>query len=185
MTREPLRTRPGGEPAGLERVERPRRRAVLGTTGGWNVSDRADRVARQNDLARLDARIAQLRRGTHPQASETPLPAWALTQRSGQPADPRPASSQVWNLRPRTPRPAPRARPRPHHLVPRIPLWPRLAAAHPASPPAGDPTVKLCTRPPSGWRCRRGLHVDGLCALVPTVWNLPARPWRYAKVAAR
>lgn len=50
MTREPLRTRPEGEPAGLERVER------------------------QNDLARLDAPIARLRRGTHPPASETPLP---------------------------------------------------------------------------------------------------------------
>jgi hypothetical protein len=185
MLREQLRTRLAGELAQLERVERPRFLAVLGTTDGWNVADRADRVARENDLARLDARISQLRRGTHPQASKTPLPAGALTQRSGSPADPRPASSQVWNLRPRTPRPAPRAWPRPHHLVPRIPLWPRLAAAHPASPPAGDPTVKLCTRPPSGWRCRRGLHVDGPCALVPTVWNLPARPWRYAKVAAR
>jgi len=70
MTREQPRTRPGGEPAGPERV------------------------ARGNDLARLDARIAQLRRGTHPQASKTPLPAWALTQRSGPPADPTPASSQ-------------------------------------------------------------------------------------------
>jgi hypothetical protein len=98
MTREQLRTRPGGEPAGLERVERPRRRAVFGTTDGRNVSDTADRVARENDLARLDARIAQLRRGTHPQASKTPLPARALTQRSGQPADPRPAPSQVSNL---------------------------------------------------------------------------------------
>jgi hypothetical protein len=56
MTREQLRTRPAGEPAGPERVERPRRRAVFGTTDGWNVSDRADRVARENDLARLDAR---------------------------------------------------------------------------------------------------------------------------------
>jgi transcription elongation factor GreA len=60
MTREQLRTRPAGEPAGPERVERPRRRAVFGTTDGWTVSDRADRVARENDLARLDARIAQL-----------------------------------------------------------------------------------------------------------------------------
>ena len=49
MTREQLRTRPAGEPAGPERVERPRRRAVFGTTDGWNVSDRADRVAREND----------------------------------------------------------------------------------------------------------------------------------------
>jgi hypothetical protein len=74
MTREQLRTRPAGEPAGPERVERPRRRAVFGTTDGWNVSDRADRVARENDLARLDARIAQLRRGTRPQASTTHCP---------------------------------------------------------------------------------------------------------------
>jgi hypothetical protein len=98
MTREQLRTRLAGELAEMERVERPRFLAVLGTADGWNVADGADRVARENDLARLDARIAQLRRGTHPQASKTPLPAWALTQRSGQPADPRPASSQVSNL---------------------------------------------------------------------------------------
>jgi transcription elongation GreA/GreB family factor len=33
---------------------------VLGATVGWNVADRADRVACENDLARLDARIAHL-----------------------------------------------------------------------------------------------------------------------------
>jgi transcription elongation factor GreA len=60
MTREPLRTRLAGELAELARVERPRFLAVLGTTDGWNVADRADRVARENDLAWLDARIAQL-----------------------------------------------------------------------------------------------------------------------------
>jgi hypothetical protein len=74
MTREQLRTRLAGELAELERVERPRFLAVLGTTDGWNVADGADRVARENDLARLDARIAQLRRGTHPQASKTHCP---------------------------------------------------------------------------------------------------------------
>jgi transcription elongation factor GreA len=62
MFRVQLRTRLAGELAELERVERPRFLAVLGTTDGWNVADRADRVARENDLARLDARIAQLRR---------------------------------------------------------------------------------------------------------------------------
>jgi transcription elongation factor GreA len=60
MTREQLRTRLAGELAELERVERPRFLAVLGTTDGWNVADRADRFAREHDLARLDARIAQL-----------------------------------------------------------------------------------------------------------------------------
>jgi transcription elongation GreA/GreB family factor len=60
MTREQLRTRLAGELAELERVERPRFLALLGTTNGWNVADRADRVAREHDLARLDARIAQL-----------------------------------------------------------------------------------------------------------------------------
>jgi len=60
MTREQLRTRLAGELAELERVERPRLRAVLGMTDGWNVADRADRVAREHDLARLDARIARL-----------------------------------------------------------------------------------------------------------------------------
>jgi hypothetical protein len=29
----------------------------------------------------------------------------------------------------------------------------------------------LCTRPPLGWRCSHGLHVDGPCAAVPTWWN--------------
>ena len=66
MLREQLRTRLAGELAQLERVERPRFLAVLGTTDGWNVADRVDRVAREHGLARLDARIAQLRRGTHP-----------------------------------------------------------------------------------------------------------------------
>ena len=60
MTRELLRTRLAGELTELERVERPRFLALLGTTDGWNVADRADRVAREHDLARLDARIAQL-----------------------------------------------------------------------------------------------------------------------------
>jgi transcription elongation GreA/GreB family factor len=60
MPREQLRTKLAGELAELERVERPRFLAVLGTTHGWNVADRADRVACENDLARLDARIAQL-----------------------------------------------------------------------------------------------------------------------------
>jgi transcription elongation factor GreA len=61
MTREQLRTRLAGELAELEAVERPRFCALLCTTDGWNVADRADRVARGNDLARLDARIAQLK----------------------------------------------------------------------------------------------------------------------------
>ena len=60
MTREQLRTRLAGELAELERVERPPLRAALGMTDGWNVADRADRVAREHDLARLDARIARL-----------------------------------------------------------------------------------------------------------------------------
>jgi transcription elongation factor GreA len=60
MPRTQLRTRLAAELAELERVERPRFLAVLGTTDGWNVADRADRIACQNDLARLDARIAQL-----------------------------------------------------------------------------------------------------------------------------
>jgi transcription elongation factor GreA len=60
MPREQLRTRLASELAELERVERPRFLAVLGTTDGWNVADRADRVACENDLARLDARIAHL-----------------------------------------------------------------------------------------------------------------------------
>ena len=60
MPREQLRTRLAGELAELERVERPRFLAVLGATNGWNVADRADRVACENDLARLDARIADL-----------------------------------------------------------------------------------------------------------------------------
>jgi hypothetical protein len=97
MTREQLpRGREASRPG--RRGRTPAAARGVGTTDGWNVSDTADRVARENDLARLDARIAQLRRGTHPQASKTPLPAWALTQRSGQPADPRPAPSQVSNL---------------------------------------------------------------------------------------
>jgi hypothetical protein len=34
----------------------------------------------------------------------------------------------------------------------------------------------LCTRRMRrGWYCRRGLHVDGPCALVPRWWNLHAR----------
>jgi transcription elongation factor GreA len=61
MTREQLRKRLEGELAELERAERPRFLALLGTTDGWNVADRADRIARERDLARLDARIAQLR----------------------------------------------------------------------------------------------------------------------------
>src|SRR4051812_33327103 len=61
MTRQQLRTRLAGELAELERVERPRTLALLGTTDGWNVADRADRVVRQHDLARLDARIARLK----------------------------------------------------------------------------------------------------------------------------
>src|SRR3954469_10877553 len=61
MFREQLRTRLAGELAELERVERPRSLALLGTTDGWNVADRADRVAGQHDLARLDARIARLK----------------------------------------------------------------------------------------------------------------------------
>jgi hypothetical protein len=73
MTREQLRTRPAAKLAELERVERPRFLAVRGPTDAWNVADRADRVAHENDLARLDAR-AQLRRGTHPQASKTHCP---------------------------------------------------------------------------------------------------------------
>ena len=28
-----------------------------------------------------------------------------------------------------------------------------------------------------GWVCRRGLHLDGPCALVPAWWNLRARAW--------
>lgn len=61
MTREQLRTSLAGELAELERVERPRLLAVLGETDGRNLADRADRVAREHDLARLDARIARLR----------------------------------------------------------------------------------------------------------------------------
>ena len=61
MTRDQLRTRLTGELAELEQLERPRYLAVLGTTDGWNVADRADRVACEHDLARLDARIAHLR----------------------------------------------------------------------------------------------------------------------------
>jgi len=61
MFREQLRTRLAGELAVLEEVERPRFLAVLGTTDGWNVADRADRVAHELDLARLNARIAHLR----------------------------------------------------------------------------------------------------------------------------
>jgi transcription elongation factor GreA len=60
MTREQLRTRLAGELSELEGVERPQFLAVLCTTDGWNVADRADRVAREHDLARLDARIARL-----------------------------------------------------------------------------------------------------------------------------
>jgi transcription elongation GreA/GreB family factor len=60
MSREQLRTRLAGELAELQRVERPRFLALLGTTDGWNVADRADRIARVHDLARLDARIARL-----------------------------------------------------------------------------------------------------------------------------
>jgi len=61
MPHEQLRTRLAGELAELERVERPRFVAVLAETDGWNVADRADRVACGDDLARLDARIARLR----------------------------------------------------------------------------------------------------------------------------
>lgn len=32
----------------------------------------------------------------------------------------------------------------------------------------------LCTRPPRGWSCRRGLHLDGPCAAVPVWWNWTA-----------
>jgi hypothetical protein len=60
MPREQLRTRLAGELAEVERFERPRFLAVLGTTDGWNVADRAARVACEHDLARLDARIAHL-----------------------------------------------------------------------------------------------------------------------------
>jgi transcription elongation factor GreA len=60
MPREQLRTRLAGRLVELARVERPRFLAVLGATDGWNVADRADRVVCENDLARLDARIAQL-----------------------------------------------------------------------------------------------------------------------------
>jgi transcription elongation factor GreA len=60
MTRQQLRERLVGELAELERAERPWFLAVLGTTDGWNVADRADRIARERNLARLDARIAQL-----------------------------------------------------------------------------------------------------------------------------
>jgi transcription elongation factor GreA len=60
MTREQLRTRLEGELAELERAERPLFLSLLGTTDGWNVADRADRLARERDLARLDARIADL-----------------------------------------------------------------------------------------------------------------------------
>ena len=38
MFREQLRTRLAGDLAELERVERPRFLAVLGTTDGWNVA---------------------------------------------------------------------------------------------------------------------------------------------------
>jgi transcription elongation factor GreA len=61
MTREELRRRLEGEPAELERVERPRFLALLGTTHGRNDADRADRIAREHDLARLDARIVRRR----------------------------------------------------------------------------------------------------------------------------
>jgi transcription elongation factor GreA len=61
MTREQLRTRLESELAELEGFERPRFLALLGSTDGWNVADRADRLTRQHDLARLDARIARLR----------------------------------------------------------------------------------------------------------------------------
>ena len=60
MSREQLRTRLAGELAELERVERPRFLAVLDSTDGWNIADRADRVARVKDLAGLDARIARV-----------------------------------------------------------------------------------------------------------------------------
>lgn len=39
----------------------------------------------------------------------------------------------------------------------------------------------LCARPPAGWRCTRGLHLDGPCAAVPTWWN-----WsRFARAVRR
>ena len=60
MPREQLRRRLAGELADLERVERPRLLTVLGATDGCDLADRADRVACENDLARLDARIAHL-----------------------------------------------------------------------------------------------------------------------------
>jgi transcription elongation factor GreA len=60
MSREQLRKRLEGELAELKRAERPRFLALLGTTDGWNDADRADRIARERDLARMDARIAQL-----------------------------------------------------------------------------------------------------------------------------
>jgi hypothetical protein len=64
LTREQLRRSLAAEPAEPERIERPRFLAVLGTTDGWNVADRVDRVAREHDLARLDARIARLQTRT-------------------------------------------------------------------------------------------------------------------------
>jgi hypothetical protein len=39
----------------------------------------------------------------------------------------------------------------------------------------------LCTRPPVGWRCTRGLHLDGPCAAVTAWWN-----WsRFARLVRR
>lgn len=60
MNREQLRQRLEIELAELQRAERPRFLALLGTSDGLDVADRADRIAREHDLARLDARIAQL-----------------------------------------------------------------------------------------------------------------------------
>jgi transcription elongation GreA/GreB family factor len=61
MIRDTLRSALERELAELETGERPRLLALLGSADGWDAADRADRIARERDLAQLDARIAHLR----------------------------------------------------------------------------------------------------------------------------
>jgi len=62
MIRDTLRSALERELAELETDERPRLLAALiGSADGWDAADRADRIARELDLARLDARIGHLR----------------------------------------------------------------------------------------------------------------------------